>query len=94
MEGVTLTFFRELTDYVLQHHELFSSANSLELGNVRPLIPINVDPPPHAKYRRLLDPLFAPKRMEAQDADITARVNRLIDSFIDRCECNFSEEFA
>jgi len=94
MEGLTLTFSRQLTEYVLRHHELFSSANKLELGNVRPLIPINTDPPGHAKYRRLLDPLFAPKRMEAQDADITARANRLIESFVDHGECNFSEEFA
>jgi cytochrome P450 len=64
------------------------------LGNVRPLIPLNVDPPQHAKYRKLLDPLFAPRRMDEQEADITRRVNALIDGFIDRGECNFTEEFA
>ena len=61
---------------------------------MRPLIPLNVDPPQHSKYRKLLDPLFAPKRMDEQEEDITRRVNGFIDTFIDRGECNFTEEFA
>ena len=61
---------------------------------MRPLIPLNVDPPKHSKYRKLLDPLFAPKRMDEQEEDITRRVNGFIDTFIDRGECNFTEEFA
>ena len=61
---------------------------------MRPLIPLNVDPPKHSKYRKLLDPLFAPKRMDEQEADITRRVNEFIDAFVDRGECNFTEEFA
>src|ERR1700722_2226807 len=92
--GMTMTFARDLTDHVLRHHEMFSSRVEMGLGNVRPLIPLNVDPPLHAKYRKLLDPLFAPRRMEAQEEDITRRVNGFIDTFIDRGECNFSEEFA
>ena len=94
MDGLTATFSRALTDHVLRHHELFSSVGGIDLGNVRPLIPLNVDPPQHSKYRKILDPLFAPKRMDAQEADITGRVNHFIDAFIDRGECNFSEEFA
>jgi cytochrome P450 len=64
------------------------------LGNLRPLIPLNVDPPMHAKYRKLLDPLFTPKRMDEQEEDITRRANGYIDTFIDRGECNFTEEYA
>jgi cytochrome P450 len=94
MEGLTLTFSRALTDHVLRHHELFSSVGGIDLGNIRPLIPLNVDPPQHSKYRKILDPLFAPKQMDAQEVDITTRVNHFIDAFIDRGECNFSEEFA
>src|SRR3954471_12502280 len=94
MEGLSVTFSRALTDHVLRHHELFSSVGGLDLGNVRPLIPLNVDPPQHGKYRRILDPLFAPKRMDEQEADITARANHFIDAFVDRGECNFTDEFA
>src|SRR5579883_550062 len=94
VEGVGLSFARADTEFILRNHQLFSSRFEMGLGNVRPLIPLNVDPPLHSKYRRLLDPLFAPKRMDEQEADITARVNRLIDGFVDRGECNFTEEFA
>ena len=94
MDGLTVTFSRALTEHVLRHHELFSSVGGIDLGNIRPLIPLNVDPPQHSKYRKILDPLFAPRRMDAQEADITARVNHFIDAFVDRGECNFSEEFA
>lgn len=92
--GVAYSFKRDLTDYVLRHHELFSSAVDMPLGNVRPLIPLNVDPPMHSKYRKILDPLFAPRRMDALEDDITARADRFIDAFVERGECNFSEEFA
>lgn len=94
MEGMALSFDRATTDHILRNHVLFSSRVEMGLGNVRPLIPLNVDPPLHAKYRKLLDPLFAPRRMDAQEQDITRRVNGFIDAFIERGECNFSEEFA
>lgn len=94
MEGMAVSFARSTTEHVLRHHELFSSVVEMNLGNVRPLIPLNVDPPRHSKYRKLLDPLFSPRRMDEQEDDITRRVNAFIDAFIDRGECNFSEEFA
>src|SRR5690242_10884150 len=94
VEGLAVSFDRASSDHVLRHHELFSSRVDMKLGNVRPLIPLNVDPPQHSKYRKLLDPLFAPKRMDEQEEDITRRVNALIDGFVDNGECNFTEEFA
>ena len=95
-EGAPITAAtREAVDTVLRHHEVFSSEyGHVELGNIRPLIPVSVDPPAHVKYRRLLDPLFAPKRMDAIESDVAARANHFIDTFIDRGECNFSDEYA
>jgi cytochrome P450 len=94
MPGIALSFNRSDTEHLLRHHEQFSSQVKMDLGNVRPLIPLNVDPPVHSKYRKLLDPLFSPKRMDEQEADITRRVNVFIDTFVDRGECNFTDEFA
>jgi cytochrome P450 len=93
-EQLAITYDRAVTEHVLRQHGLFSSRVELNMGNVRPLIPLNVDPPQHSKYRKLLDPLFAPRRMDEQEEDITRRVNGFIDQFIDRGECNFTEEFA
>ena len=42
MEGFTVTFSRELSEHVLRHHELFSSVGGLDLGNIRPLIPLKL----------------------------------------------------
>jgi cytochrome P450 len=94
VEGMAMSFDRENTEFVLRHHELFTSRVEMNMQNVRPLIPLNVDPPNHSKYRKLLDPLFAPRVMNDQEDDIANRANFYIDKFIDRGECNFSEEFA
>ena len=79
-EGFGLSFDRATTDHVLRNHQLFSSRVEMGLGNVRPLIPLNVDPPLHAKYRKLLDPLFAPsawrRRKRTSPAGSTASSTR------------------
>lgn len=67
---------------------------AVDLGQKRPLIPLQVDPPDHVKYRRLLDPIFAPRQMAPLEGDITELVNGLIDAFIDRGECELATEFA
>lgn len=85
----------ELVDEVLHHPELFSSAlTSGILKNERPLIPLQVDPPEHGKFRKILDPLFAPKKMKALETSIAALVDELIDGFIDRGEIDFAKEFS
>jgi cytochrome P450 len=94
MPGMAMVASRDAVDAVLRNHEVFTSEFGLDLGNTRPLIPLSVDPPKHSKYRKILDPLFAPKRMDAIEDDVASRVNHFIDSFIDRGECNFTDEFA
>jgi cytochrome P450 len=94
MAGTVLVNTRALVDETLRNPSLFSSADLVEQGNTLPLIPLNIDPPEHVKYRKLLDPLFAPRRIDALEADITHRVNRFIDTFVDRGSCNFTAEFA
>ena len=77
--------------------EVFSSAATdslLPMGTVRPLIPLQIDPPDHVKYRKILDPLFAPRHMAELEAPVAALVHERIDAFIDRGECDFSTEFS
>lgn len=85
----------DLADGVLHDPQLFSSAlTSGVLKNDRPLIPLQIDPPEHGKFRKILDPLFAPRRMKGLEASIAALVNELIDGFIDRDEIDFAREFS
>ena len=82
-------------EMALKRTDVFSSnMDAVDLGNVRPLIPLQIDPPDHAKYRRILDPLFTPRQMAAREPAVTALVNEMIDGFADRGECDFHEEFA
>ncbi|MGV0791710.1 cytochrome P450 [Mycolicibacterium sp. XJ1819] len=94
MGGHVMVNNRDLVNATLGAPEIFSSADLVEQGNTRPLIPLGIDPPDHAKYRRLLDPMFSPRKMDAQEADIAERVNMFIDTFIERGSCNFTTEFA
>jgi cytochrome P450 len=82
-------------EMALKRTDVFSSnMDAVDLGNVRPLIPLQIDPPEHAKYRRILDPLFTPREMARREPAVTALVNEMIDGFADRGECDFHAEFA
>ncbi len=93
-EGVAVLASREAVETALKDPGTFTSEGFLDLGNTRPLIPLSVDPPRHVKYRKIHDPLFAPKRMDAAEADITARFNHFVDAFADRGSCHFTDELA
>jgi len=86
---------RSAVEYALAHPEEFSSGmEAVDLGQSVPLIPLQVDPPEHRKYRRLLDPIFAPRRMNLLEPEITRLVNESIDTFIDNGRCDFATDFA
>lgn len=97
-EGGTVMLFRHQdVEQTLRNPELFSSnfsMGAMGLGNDRPLIPLQIDPPEHKKYRVLLDPLFAPQRMAKLEDDVAGLVNELLDGFVDRGECEFNNDFA
>jgi cytochrome P450 len=82
-------------DEALRHPEIFSSnMTAVDLKNKRPMIPLQIDPPDQRKFRKLLDPIFAPRKMTAMDEEVSLLVNHLIDQFIDRGELDFSKEFS
>lgn len=94
IEGFVMVASRSVVNEVLRDPERFTSKGIVQLGNVRPLLPLSVDPPDHLKYRKILDPLFAPKRMDAVEKDIADRVHHFMDAFVDRGECDFTRDFA
>lgn len=78
----------------LRHPEVFSSTESVNLQNIRPLIPLNIDPPDHRKYRRILDPLFAPRAVAALEQPVADLANHLMDRFEGSGEIDFAEAFS
>jgi cytochrome P450 len=80
---------------VLKHPEIYSSnADAVDLKNIRPLIPLQIDPPEHKKFRKLLDPIFAPREVAKLEEILTDAVNELIDRFIERGSVDFAKEFS
>jgi cytochrome P450 len=94
MPGVMVTAYDEVL-WALRHPDVFSSsADALDIGQEHPLIPLQVDPPEHTWYRRLLNPEFVPRKVQELEDDVRQLTRELIDAFADRGEVDFHEEFA
>lgn len=80
--------------HVLKHPEIFSSdIVAVDIGQDRPLIPLQVDPPHHAKYRRVIDPTLGPHEIAPLDGRVRTLVNELIDRFVDGGSVDAHREF-
>jgi cytochrome P450 len=82
--------------WALRHPEIFSSEMEMQmaLGTQRPMIPQQIDPPAQTRYRKLLDPHFSRRKMEALAPALRRHANQLIDAFIDEGACEFDSAFA
>jgi len=63
------------------------------VGETFRMIPLALDPPEHGKYRILLNPWFSPRAIGEMEPRIRATVNRLIDSFVDKGECDAAYDY-
>lgn len=76
--------------------EVFSS-RSMQLGNPHQkvvMLPINLDPPEHTKYRAPLIPAFAPKSVQAIEQSVRDLTNQLIDKVLALGACEFQNAVA
>jgi cytochrome P450 len=89
-----VTTTREAAEIVFRNPEQYSSKFAPIGRAYRPLIPIQVDPPEHHLYRKLLDPMFSPKAINALEPTIARMVNEHIDRFEANGECVFDDELA
>ena len=95
---------------VLKNHDVFSSdVGSLRggpLGDIQQNVLVDgggwphvstlqrTDPPVHDRYRKLLDRVFTIARVKELTPHIDDVVEGLIQTFADRGECEFNDEFA
>ncbi len=63
------------------------------MGTDDPLIPLHIDGELHRHYRKLLDPLFTPKKMAALEPDIRKLADELIDGFVGDGRVEFHDAF-
>ncbi len=91
-----LTEARDLR-YVLSNPELFCSkgdAGFMTQGDTLELIPLELDPPRHGKFRQLLNPLITPAIVSNMTHGVTQKAVELIDAVADKGECDFMKDFA
>jgi cytochrome P450 len=94
--GQTTVYLSRYEDvcWAMRHPEYFTSENEdMKIGE-QPLIPLQVDPPRHTQYRRLLNPRFVPREIEKLEPDVRKLVRKLLDDFAERGHCDIHEEFA
>src|SRR5690606_5825589 len=87
----------ELQREVLQDAETFSSHGiagfSGLLGESWPLVPLELDPPEHAAYRMLLNPLFSPGKINQLEEGVRQSAIDLIEKVRAKGECEFMADF-
>ena len=67
---------------------------AVAVATQKQLIPIDLDGPEHRQYRKLLEPVFAPKEMQALEPQIRKLANDLIDDWIEAGTVDFVPGFA
>jgi len=63
-------------------------------GHNRALIPLEVDPPEHRRYRMIVDPLFRPKAIAHIKDAVREYARELVDAMVEKREFDFMTEFA
>ena len=58
------------------------------------LIPLELDPPEHPKFRALMNPIFSPARMKQLEAKVRELARKLAAQCAAKGECDFVEDFA
>jgi len=56
--------------------------------------PVNIDPPRHTAYRKLLVPFFTPKAVSHMETAVRETCDQLIAPFEDKGGCDFVKDFA
>ena len=62
-------------------------------GETWPSLPLGVDPPDHAKYRRFLNPWFTPVAMKEMEPKIREIIGGMIDEFAGKGEVDIAYDF-
>lgn len=83
--------------FMLRHPEYFGNEGATPFprdpDDYFYFIPIEIDPPDHRKYRKILEETFSPKGILTLEDKIRALANELIDDVVNKGECEFTTDF-
>ena len=76
--------------------EIFSSESFTpwEPNPVYRFVPTQIDAPDHIKYRRILNPWFSPRAIDAAEDDLRVLCRGLVEEVAPKGACDFVNEFA
>ena len=76
--------------------EIFSSEAIMpwEPDPIYRFVPTQIDPPDHIKYRRIVNPWFAPRAVERAEPTIRSTCRALVEATAPAGHCDFVNEFA
>lgn len=86
----------DLMDEVLKDPSRFSSAESRvpPVEESITLIPLNLDPPEHTYFRRMLMQPFGPSNIKAMEGKVRDWAQKLVANVAGKGKCDFAEEVA
>jgi len=94
-DGTWLLTSPEAVRFAHRNPEIFSSAKAFSTSGLPvPLIPVAVDPPDHVRYRRILDPMLAPRVINAMEDELRAQVRELVEAFASTGSCDVVTDIA
>ena len=104
-EGVPywLVTGRDEIDFISKNPEIFSSEvktalseefTEEEITGIHNHMIINVDPPRHLNYRKIVRAAFTPKAVDSYEERFREHARRIVDRVASRGECEFVEEVA
>jgi cytochrome P450 len=93
-DGTWVLASAEAVEFAHRNPALFSSEGVFASGLPVPAVPVGVDPPVHVKYRRILDPMFAPRVINALEDELRAQVRDLVLAFAGKGHCDAVADLA
>lgn len=89
-----ITRYTPMRDMLLDTGTFSSSDSFIPRGNAPALIPVQLDPPEHGKYRALLNPYFTPAMVAKTSATARQVAIEIIEDLKPKGHCEFVSEFA
>jgi cytochrome P450 len=94
-DGTWLLTSPEAVRFAHRNPEIFSSAKAFTTSGLPvPLIPVAVDPPDHVRYRRILDPMLAPRVINAMEDELRTQIRELVVTFASSGSCDVVADIA
>jgi len=89
-----LTRYRHMVDMVLRPDVFSNRENQIPLGGAPFFVPVNLDPPEHGIFRKLMMPFFSPASLAKATDKARSTAIDIIEQLRAQGHCEFFEDFA